>query len=307
MAEQTGRFDGIIEFVEAARLGSFTAAGNLLGVTNSAIGKSVTRLEARLGTKLLHRTTRKLTLTNEGEAYFESCLGIMDQLESVETSLATGRATPLGRVRLDLPAAFGRRHILPILNALSLQYARLDFSVNFSERTADIIAEGIDLAIRIGALGDHADLVAKRLGTQRLMICAAPSYLSRHGQPTELAELSRRDCFGGWRRNQRPGWLIKDAAGNTAFEEIRVRHEFSDGEAMVSAALAGCGLCQLPTWLIGDHLRSGSLVSVLESFSGAEMPIHALWPRSRYMQPKLRVVIDAVTKAALAANSGFDM
>jgi len=115
-----------------------------------------------------------------------------------------------------------------------------------------------------------------------------------------------RDCIIGWRRIPRPTWLLRDASGHFTRHEIRVRHEFSDGEAMVAAVLAGCGLCQLPTWLIADHLSAGRLIPVLDEFAGAEMPIHAIWPRSRYMQPKLRVVIDALAQLAATEGSGFN-
>jgi DNA-binding transcriptional LysR family regulator len=299
------RFQGIAEFVQTARTGSFTAAASRLAITASAVGKSVSRLEARLGTKLLHRSTRRLTLTPEGEAYLESCLGVLEDLESIEQGLASGRSAPVGKVRIDLPAAFGRRHVMPVLLDLAQRNARLDLAVMFTERTVDIINEGVDLAVRIGALGDDAGLVARRLGTQRLVICAAPSYVAAHGAPASAEDLIRRDCIIGWRRLPRPTWLLKDAEGRVAPQEIHVRHEFSDGEAMVEAVLAGCGLCQLPTWLIAEELKTGRLVTVLDQNAGGEMPIHAIWPRSRYMQPKLRVIIDALAQAAVR-GSGFD-
>lgn len=301
------RFTGLAEFVEAVRLGSFTAAAAQLGVTGSAIGKSVSRLEARLGIKLLHRTTRRLMLTNEGQEYYETCLSILDQLETVETGITTGRESPVGTLRLNLPGAFGRRHVMPVLMQLTEHHRHLDLSVMFTERTSNIIDENFDLAVRIGALGNDADLAARRLGTQTLLICASPDYLVRRGVPVLVADLDHHDCIIGWRRIPRPVWLLNDAAGNLTPKEIRVRHEFSDGEAMVQAVLAGAGLCQLPTWLIADHLASGALVQVLDRFAGAKMPIHAVWPTSRYLQPKLRVVIDALTLAAQQRGSGFHL
>lgn len=306
MSDASRRFDGLAAFVETARTGSFTAAGLLLDLTPSAVGKSVSRLEQRMGTKLLHRTTRRLTLTNEGEAYLETCLSVLAQLEGAEQSLATGRSSPVGRVRIDLPAAFGRTHVMPILVKLSLVHKALDFAVMFSERTINVVDEGADLVVRIGALEDDSDLVARQLGTQKLVICASPAYIEAHGRPLVAADVATRDCIVGWRRRARPVWLLRDAEGRTKPHEVNVRHEFSDGDAMVDATLAGIGLCQLPTWLVAEHLRSGRLVSVLDEFAGAEMPIHALWPRSRYIHPKLRVVIDALTQAALAPGSGFN-
>jgi DNA-binding transcriptional LysR family regulator len=306
MASSIPSFDGINEFVQTAQTGSFTAAGSLLGISGSAVGKSVSRLEERLGTKLLHRTTRRLLLTNDGEAYLESCVSILGELEGIESSLATGRSNPVGKVRVDLPAAFGRRHVMPVLLEIASRHNRLDLSVTFTERTVDIVGEGVDLAVRIGTLTDNAGLAARRIGTQRLLICASPAYIARHGQPLFAEELTTRDCIIGWRRFARPTWLLKDSGDNPVQHEIRVRHEFSDGEAMVDAVVAGAGLCQLPTWLIASHLRAGSLISVLDKFAGAEMPIHAVWPRSRYIQPKVRVLINALVKAASQSDSGFN-
>ena len=299
------RFSGLMEFVTTVRQGSFAAAARELGVTGSAVGKSITRLEARLGTKLLHRTTRLLTLTAEGQLYLDACQRVIDDLEGTELAMASGRDTPVGTLHLNLPAAFGRKHVMPILLDLTARYRHLDLSVMFTERTANVIDEGVDVAVRIGALGNDADLTARRLGTQRLLICASPDYLARHGAPTTPEELTQRDCIIGWRRVLRPVWLLKDEAGGEIAQEVKVRHEFSDGEAIVAAVLAGEGLSQLPTWLIGKELASGALVPVLEEFAGAQMPIHLVWPSSRYEQPRLRIVIDALAAAAQEPGSCF--
>jgi DNA-binding transcriptional LysR family regulator len=299
------RFDGLAEFAETVRAGSFSGAAAVLGITASAVGKSVSRLEARLGTKLLHRTTRSMTLTNEGEAYLAACMSALEELEGAEGTIAAGRSVPVGRVRIDLPGAFGRRHVLPTLLKLSRANPRLDLSVVFSERTVDIFAEATDLAVRIGELRQDVGLAARRLGTQRLVICAAPRYLSEQGTPSTPAELSQRDCIVGWRREGRAMWLLKQEGGPAFSQEAKVRHEFSDGDAMLDAVMDGAGLCQLPTWLVSDHMASGALVPVLMEYAGAEMPIHAVWPQSRYMKPKLRVIIDALVATSSLKDSGF--
>lgn len=293
-------FDGITEFVLAAQLASFTAAALQLGVTGSAVGKAVSRLETRLGVKLLHRTTRKLTLTHEGDAYLASCQRVLEDLNTTEDGLATGLAAPRGRLRIDLPAAFGRRYIGPALRALVLRHAQLDLVLTFGDRPVDIIADGIDLAVRIGALHDDTELVARRLGEQRNVICAAPQYLQRRGPVETPAALLQHDCLVSWRRGPRAVWLLKGTGGRIDEQEIHVRHALDDGEMLVDAVLDGCGLAQLPTWLVQEHVDSGALVTLLDAYAGAAMPIHALWPRSRYIQPKLRVVIDALL--ALAAG-----
>lgn len=300
------RLSGMIEFVHAVQNGSFTAAAAELGLTGSAIGKTISKLEARLGTKLLHRTTRRISLTNEGQAYYETCLRILEELDDIEQGLAVGRSEAVGRVRLELPGAFGRRHVLPVLSELALQHPRLEFTVMFTERTADLIGERADLAIRIGNLEDDADLIAARLGTQKLVICATPGYIAREGAPLTPEDLISRSCIVGWRRSTSPSWLLKNEKAVFSVP-ILPRHQLSDGEAMVSATLAGWGLSQLPTWLIGSYLETGELVEVLPELSGAEMPIHALWPKTQFTKPKVRIVIDAIKNAASRSQAWRDV
>lgn len=295
---QTLQFDGIPEFILAAQLGSFTAAALQLGVTSSAVGKSVTRLERRLGIKLLHRSTRRLSLTHEGEVYLASCLRVMEELRGVEGSFLSGVAEPKGRLRMDLPAAFGRRHIAPMLIALAGRYAQLDLTLTFGERKIDMVNEGIDLAVRIGDLKDDPEIVARRLGEQRLVICAAPHYIRNAPPLQHTSDLLAHDCIIAWRTGLRKTWLLKNAKGAVYEQEVRVRHEFGDGEMMLRATLDGGGLCQLPTWLVAEHLRSGALVTVLDDCAGATMPIHVIWPHTRYVQPKVRVVVDALVEMA---------
>lgn len=291
-------FDGIREFVTSAQALSFTAAALELGVTSSAVGKSVTRLEARLGVKLLHRTTRRLILTSEGEAFLASCLRAVDELAESESFLTTGQQEPVGRLRVDLPAAFGRRHILPTLINLAVRYQKLDLSVSFTERLVDILNEGVDLVVRIGTLKDDSDLVARKLGSQKLLICATPDYLQRCGVPQAREDLLRHECIVGWRNGTRKTWMLLDDKGQVYEQEVCVKHEMGDGEMLLEMVLAGGGLAQLPTWLVQDFIEDGTLVSVLEQYEGAEMPIHVIWPRTRYIQPKVRMIIDELLALA---------
>lgn len=176
MEQQLDRFSGIDAFVATAKAGSFTIAAQELNMTPSGVAKSVTRLEARVGLKLLHRTTRRLTLTPEGEAYLAACVRAIEELEAAENGLAPKDWVPQGRIHIGLPGAFGRRHVLPGLLKMVTQFDKLDLTVSFTERTVDLVQEGYDLSVRIGELADDSNLVAKRIGTQRLVICAAPNY-----------------------------------------------------------------------------------------------------------------------------------
>jgi DNA-binding transcriptional LysR family regulator len=305
MNASNDRFAGIEPFVLSARSGGFTAAATILGLTPSGVAKAVSRLEARLGLKLFHRTTRRLTLTSEGEAYLAVCQQAMDELERAEEGLAPKDLEPRGRLRIELPAAFGRRHVLPRLFELANRFGKLDLSVSFSERTVDLVKEAFDLAVRIGQLGPDGDLVARKLGTQRLVLCASPDYIARHGMLVSFQELAERDCLTGPRRLDKAHWIMRMPDGRAKEIEVSGRHDFSDGEAMLAAGLAGCGIMQMPTWLVGSHLRDGTLVELLEDYSGAEMPIHAVWPKSQYIQPKLRAAVDLLIQSAGRPGSGF--
>ncbi len=299
------RFSGIEAFVCAAKHGSFTTAAEELRMTPSGVAKAVTRLEARVGLKLFHRTTRRLTLTQEGEAYLSTCRGVISQLDDVEAGLSPKDTNPQGRVRIELPAAFGRRHILPSLLAMAVEYPRLDLTVSFSERTVDLVEEQFDLAVRIGTLASDYNLVARRLGTQRLVICASPDYVERHGQIEMPHDVLQQDCITGPRRGHKVPWLLKGKDGKPMRLEVEPRHEFSDGEAMLQAGIAGCGIMQMPTWLVGQAIADGLLVSLLDGYAGEEMPIHAVWPKSQYVQPKVRAIVDRLTMLAQAPDSGF--
>jgi len=306
MEQQLDRFSGIDAFVATAKVGSFTIAAQELNMTPSGVAKSVTRLEARVGLKLLHRTTRRLTLTPEGEAYLAACVRAIEELEAAENGLAPKDWVPQGRIHIGLPGAFGRRHVLPGLLKMVTQFDKLDLTVSFTERTVDLVQEGYDLSVRIGELADDSNLVAKRIGTQRLVICAAPNYLERYGTIHKPEELRKRDCIIGSRRQQKQTWLLRTLEGKLMQQEIHARHEFSDGEAMLTAGLAGCGIMQMPTWLVADELNRGTLVSLLEDYAGGEMPIHVVWPKSNYLQPKVRTVIEMLKVLANQTGSGFN-
>ncbi|WP_271895978.1 LysR family transcriptional regulator [Candidatus Phyllobacterium onerii] len=293
-------FDGIPEFVAVARLGSFTRAAGELGVTKSAAARAVSRLEVRLGAKLLHRTTRRLTLTADGEIWLAHCVAVLAELDRGAESLTMARSEPSGRLRIDLPSAFGRLYMMPLLIDLAKQYPALMLSVSFTDRRVDLIAEGIDLAVRIGVLDDSPDLVARPLGVQQLVICGTPAYLEEHGSPGSAEDLAKHDCITGWRSELHAAWLLKQPDGTTAPHIIKVKHEFLDYEAMLTAVRSGLGLAQLPLWLVGDDLRRGTVATVLEGMSGGQLPINILWPRTQTLSARMRITINEIARAANA-------
>jgi DNA-binding transcriptional LysR family regulator len=298
------RFAGIREFVAAVDYGSFTAAAETLCITGSAVGKSISRLEARLGLQLLHRTTRRIDLTTAGETFLLTCRRILEELDQTEAFLSTGHEQPIGRLRVDLPTTFGRRHIVPALLSLTQRFPRLDLAITLQDRAVDLVSEGVDLALRIGLLDAYPDLVARKLGEQRLVICAAPGYLERRGEPANRDDLLAHDCLIGWRRSMRSGWLLANTDGEASYFEVRARHELTDGDALLCACISGCGLAQLPEWLARDGLLTGALREVLPDLS-TTTPIHVIWQKTRHLQPKVRVAVEELVRLSALETSVF--
>jgi DNA-binding transcriptional LysR family regulator len=286
---------GIATFVAVARAASFTQAGVALGVSKSAVGKAVARLEERLGVKLFHRTTRRLALTADGEAYFAVCARALEGIAEAEGSLGSKLMEPAGRLRVDMPAAFGRKVMLPILLDIGRAYPGLQMTLTFTDDVIDLVEEGVDLAIRFGAMEDSSDLVARRLTSHRWAICAAPDYLAQYGTPQTLADVAGHRCIVGYRRGRPLAWHVS-ADGKPTRLAPPPTYQISDAEAMIDAALAGVGLCQMPLALLRPHIDAGKLVTVLDDATMRQIDVHAVWPRTAHLRPKVRHVVDILVK-----------
>ncbi|MGB3338187.1 MAG: LysR family transcriptional regulator [Devosia sp.] len=298
----TSPFAGVEVFINTARLGSFTAAAAHLGITKSAAAKAVTQLEARIGVKLLHRTTRRLSLTPEGAAFSEQAEASFDQLRAAEDAARSKASTVRGVLRVDMPAAFGRRVAMPILLDILKNHPDLRLAASFSDRVIDPVEEGVDLCLRFGELPDRSDIMARRLGSQRLVICASPSYLAAAGIPADVDDLQRHSCILGSRPERPVSWRVVDDQGRPRSVEPPATHLVSDGEAVITMALAGFGLCQMPQSLVQASIDSGELVTVLPNRCRAESPFRAVWPATRRMLPRVRVVVDEFVRRAEAGQ-----
>jgi DNA-binding transcriptional LysR family regulator len=291
--EAVESLSGIATFVAVARSASFTAAGEALGVSKSAVGKAIARLEERLGVKLFHRTTRRLSLTTDGEAYYAVCAAALDVIGEAESNLGIRVGEPAGRLRVDMPAAFGRRVVLPVLLDIAARFPALQLTLTFTDRVIDLVEEGVDLAIRFGPLDDSSDVIARKLTSLRWAICATPSYLARYGTPASLAEVAAHRCIVGHRRGQPLSWHLCEDGVATRFMPPAT-YQIGDADAMVDATLAGFGLCQMPLALFRRHIDDGRLLTVLDDFTGREIDVHAVWPRAVHLRPKVRYVVDAL-------------
>lgn len=299
----TESFRGIVHFVTAANANSFTGAAEELGITSSAIGKSISRLEQSLGTTLFHRTTRKISLTTEGEAYLASCLVALETLQSAEAALRSHLREPSGMVRIDMPAAFGRTVMMPILLDMTERYPHLKLTVTFNDKVIDPLNVGFDLAIRFGALKDSGDLIAKKLNDQQLILCASPDYLTRFGTPLMLDDLKQHRCVMAWRGGAPLSWLIKGADGQDVRFNPAAFHQISDGDAMIGACIAGAGIVQFPESLLRSSIEKGELVTLLSRLNPSPTELNVIWPRSRHLLPGVRFIVDELI--ALSAHGRF--
>ncbi|MBC7674553.1 MAG: LysR family transcriptional regulator [Rhodoferax sp.] len=293
---QMDHLPGVEAFVEAARYLSFTEAALHLGVTKSAVGKSVNRLEARLGTKLIHRSTRRLVLTADGEAYLAVVRGALEEIAAAETFLSSGNRDIAGRLRIDAPAAWGRQVLLPILVEITQAHPRLHLSLSFTDRIIDPIAERVDLVIRFGETQDTSGLITRKLTEQRAPLVASPPYLALRGVPETPENLHRHACITGIRGDVPTGYRI--ARGALPAERLAVvaTHEIGDGSAVVEACIAGLGIAQMPMSLVALALADGRLVEILPTFGTAPVGIYALWPQTRHLLARVRHVVDVLAE-----------
>ncbi|HEL2959103.1 TPA: LysR family transcriptional regulator [Stenotrophomonas maltophilia] len=294
--------NGLVTFVTTARSGSFTEAADALGISRSAVGKAIARLETRLGVRLFHRTTRRIALTTDGEAYYASCAAALEEISAAEACLGSA-GLPRGRLRIDMPSSFGRLVVLPVLLRLCRQYPDLQLTLTFTDHFVDPVEEGIDLLIRFGGLHHAEHLVARRLGRQRLVTCASPAYLQAHGVPRTVEELAQHRSIVGFRHGQPVWWRIGSEEDEGTFIPS-APYQLNDGDAVIEAAIAGLGICQMPVSLVRRHLESGALQSVLDEHMQRHIDIHALWPPTRHLRPKVRYVVDELTR--LAGEGLFD-
>ena len=284
------RMKDINVFVHVAEAKSFTAASERIGLSRSAVGKSIVRLEDRLGVRLLQRTTRSVSLTGEGAAFHERCVRLLADLDEAEMAMLSHSQAPRGRLRIDLPVSFGRLHVLPILNRFMHKWPEISVSASFNDRYVDLIDEGVDLAIRIGGSEDGR-LMSRLLAPHRLVTCASPAYLESRGAPDDIEQLAEHSCLAFVHGGRPVEWRFSE---NGIFRSAATGGRFAatNAEALRDATLAGYGIARLATFLISDDLRAGRLIPVLERFDADGPPIRAVYPSSRHLSPKVRSFID---------------
>lgn len=288
--------DGVVVFVEAAEAGGFARAAERLALTRSAVGKTIARMEARLGVRLFHRTTRSQSLTEDGQIYYERCLRALEELRAGAALLESGRREVSGRLKISMPLLFGRYCAAPILLELASRHPKLELDLRFSDHVVDLIGEGYDLAIRNHTPGLGSALQSKKIVSQGKVVCAAPSYLAAHGRPTDLAGLAEHDALVYWHRDQIFPWTFRDADGRPVEPQLKWRLQFDSYEAITDATVKGMGIACLPSWLVRDHLEAKRLIPLLQDVPSFPFDTYAVWPAAQYSPVKLRVTIDALAE-----------
>jgi len=288
------RFDGVQIFVDVVEAGGFAKAADRLSLTRSAVGKAIARLEDRLGVQLFNRTTRALCLTEDGHQYYERCLRAIEELQGGEAMLESGRRDVVGRLRVSLPLLFGRHCVAPILRTFARQHPKLELELSFSDRQVDLVADGFDLAVRNGDLGQGLALRARKLVSQRKVLCASAGYLAARGRPQGLEDLAGHDLLGYWRNGRAMDWRLPDANGVLVDVPVISRLRFDDLEVIVDAVAEGMGLAFVPEWLVAPRIATGDLVEVWPDLPSAIMDCYAVWPATPYMPLRTRLAIDAL-------------
>ncbi|MEN4922271.1 LysR family transcriptional regulator [Achromobacter spanius] len=288
----------VLAFVRVADAQSFTVAAERLGLSRSAIGKCIARLEQALGARLLHRSTRSVTLSDEGRLFYEHARRILSEVDNATDAMASRKQAPRGRLRIDLPVSLGRLHLMPLLRDYLRNWPDVEADVSFSDDYADLVRDGIDVAIRIGGEADSR-LVRKVLAPHRLIACASPDYLDRHGAPAAPEDLSRHRAIAFTHAGALVPWRFA-ANGQDRNVQVAGRLRMGNTEALRDAALAGDGIVQVGAFLVGDDLLAGRLVPVLEAWSPPGAPVCAVYPHRRHLAPKVRVLIDDIAARWLA-------
>ena len=286
------RLTSLEVFAKVAAIGSLSGAARTMGLSQTMVTKHVAALEGRLGVKLFHRTTRRLSITEAGRSYLESSERILADMEAADAAVAAERVEPRGLLRVNVPVVFGTRQIAPLLFEFAERYPKVTTELGLNDRLVDLAEEGWDLAIRIGRLRDSS-MVARRLAPNRLVVCAAPSYLKRHGTPHTVADLAAQNCLGYTLAQQASAaeWLF--GADGEIRVQVNGNLRANNGDALRAATQAGLGLARQPTFIIADDLRAGTLVALpLDQPEMQTSAVHAVYLPDRRPPAKVRAFID---------------
>jgi LysR family transcriptional regulator for bpeEF and oprC len=290
------RLQAMQVFTRVVDTNSFTRAAETLDMPRASVTTIIQNLEAFLGVRLMHRTTRRLSLTPDGAAYYERCVRILADVEETEASFQQGNKNPHGKLRIDMPGSIGRLLVIPSLCDFHTRYPDIDLQLGLTDRPVDLLQEGVDCVVRVGALQDSS-LVARRIGLFEQVTCAAPSYLAKYGTPQSIEDLENHRAVNYF--SSRTG-RIMDWVFMVDNKEVEVKMKglvsVNDADAYVTCGVEGFGLMQPPLFMVLPQLRSGELVEVLPNLRSLPMPISVVYPHSRHLSSKVRVFVDWIAE-----------
>ena len=288
----------MLVFSKVVQGGSLSAAARELGISPAVVSRTLAAMEARLGVRLINRTTRSLHLTDEGASYYETCSRILAEIEEADAAAAARRVEPQGMLRVALPASFGLNHIAPLIPRFAERYPKVELALSLSDRSVNLVEEGFDLAIRIAELKDSA-LAARKLAPNRRVVCASPAYLRQHVEPKTPQDLAKHNCLiATWEQGMAMNWEYKSPVGKRGSVRVTGRYACDNWEVLREWAVAGLGVALKSTWDVRKHLEDGSLVPLLPGYDfSSDVGIYAVYPHRRHLPAKTRVFIDFLAES----------
>lgn len=295
------RLDAMQVFAQVVETGSFAKAAERLGLSTSATSRHVAELEAHLQTRLLNRTTRKVSLTESGRAFYERTVQLLADLGEAEQEASRAAVVPRGTIKLTTAVTFGVRHVAPAIADFLASHREVRFDVSLSDRIVDLIEEGFDLGIRIGGPGTQ-NLVARKLGETRLVPCASPAYLKARGAPRTPDDLARHNCFTYEYVTPHNLWRFRDPSGAERAVRVEGSLHSNNGDLLAEAAAQGAGIVFEPAFIVGPEVRAGRLVPLLQEFVPPPVPIYAVYPSRKHLSAKVRLFVDFLAARFAAAQ-----
>jgi DNA-binding transcriptional LysR family regulator len=292
------RFQEMKVFAAVVEAGSFTGATHILDMSKAAVSRYVGELEERLGLRLLHRTTRKLSPTTEGEIFYARCRELLDNLDEAEAEVTSRTGEATGLLKVNVPVTFGLMHLAPLWPAFLARYPKLAIDITLSDRVTDLVEEGFDIAVRIGQLS-ASSLISRKLASTRMVLCASPEYLQRRDGPHHPAELLHHDVISYSLFSTGENWSFTGPDGEAAVK-VTPRVRTNSGDTCRAAALQHLGIILQPTFIVGADLAQGALQEIMPGYRSAELGIHAVYPSRKFVSPKVRLLIDFLVEAFAA-------
>lgn len=285
------RLAALSSFAKVVESGSFARAAERLSLSTSAVSRQVADLEAHLDVRLLNRTTRRISLTEAGQAFYERCVQLLADLDEAEASVRPVSVEPKGTLRITCGVTFGERYLAPALAEFAVLHPDIAFDLDLSDRVIDLVEEGFDVAIRIGTIGPQT-LVSRRLGSTSLVCCASPEYLQRRGTPATPGDLSAHDCLAYTLSALQQTWKFKGRDGAAVEAAVSTRHRANSGRMLAAMAVAGMGVVLEPDFIVAPDICAGRLVRVLADYEPPRSPIAAVYPSRRHLSAKVRSLVD---------------